>query len=296
MRTMRKAASAGLLAVCTLALLLHLHGVIWAQSIVLTEGHADAFQPKFENGQLVLYFHDDTAAKRGSVNPADVLMVVMPAARTSVPDISSFSFLGSPGADVWVMPQDQQPGILWPGLSTESLAGQWDGEQIELRLVSVSTPPGGQVFLYTIRSFTEVNHIWSSNALPGIHRVGLGVHAHMNWAFTAPGMYTLNVQACGTHTGPGAAQGRICSEVTPYAIEVRSGGAAPAATATAPPAASTPAPGSTATATPSGSLATVTPASSGPQPTPQAQRGVIIGVHIRPPSTGNAGLADSGRP
>jgi surface-anchored protein len=44
----------------------------------------------------------------------------------------------------------------------------------------------------------------------------------MNWAFTRPGRYTLWVEACGRPAGPEAALGQVCSELTPYAVEVRS--------------------------------------------------------------------------
>jgi surface-anchored protein len=198
--------------------------IIQEPSVVLTEGHADAFQLKLEQGRLVLYFHDDTGSEPRSLDPRDVLMVVVPSARVTLPDSAAFRFLGNPGEGVWIMPQTQEPGILWPGLTTQDLDGQWEGAQIQLRLTAMNAPPGGSFFLYEINVMVEPRHLWrSDNLAASSFTVPLNTHAHMNWAFTQPGMYTLVVEACGRHTGPGAALGQVCSDPTPYTIEVRSG-------------------------------------------------------------------------
>jgi surface-anchored protein len=193
-----------------------------APSIVLSEGHADAFQPKLVDGKLVLFFDDDTGAQRRSVDPTDVLMVVNPAARVSVPEGSTFGFLGGPGASVWVLPQTQESGILWPGLTTKDLVGQWEGNRIQLHLRAVAPPPDGRFFLYEINVLLEPRRLWSSDDLANsTFNVPLDTHAHMNWAFTQPGVYVLQVEVCGRHVGPGAELGRLCSGVVPYTIDVK---------------------------------------------------------------------------
>lgn len=194
-----------------------------APSIILSEGHADAFQPKLENGRLVLYFHDDTGSAPRSLNPADVLIVVNPQARLSVPENPVFRFLGDQGGSVWIMPQTQESGILWPGLTTKDLVGEWEGKRVQLRLDAVSAPPEGKFFLYEINVLLEPRHLWrSDDRQSSSFNVPLDTHAHMNWAFTRPGRYVLQVEVCGRHLGPGTALGQICSAAAPYTIDVRS--------------------------------------------------------------------------
>jgi surface-anchored protein len=121
------------------------------------------------------------------------------------------------------MPQAQEVGILWPGLTTKDLAGSWEGDGVQFRLSAIEAPPGGSFFLYDINVLVQPRHLWRSDDLAASSfTVPVNTHAHMNWAFTRPGRYRLVVEVCGRHTGPGAALGQVCSDPTPYTIEVRS--------------------------------------------------------------------------
>jgi surface-anchored protein/uncharacterized repeat protein (TIGR01451 family) len=176
-----------------------------SHEFVLSVGHSDAFDVAFENDQLELSFADDTTGGHIERDPADVLMHAKPeSGPVPAPGSGAFAFLGPPGTQLWVLPQTQDPNLLWPGLSTEELTGTWTDNQIRLQLLSVSGP--GNFFLFQNDQFGGPIQMWYSTNLGnvGSFPVTPGVHAHFNWVFTAQGTYTLTVQASGTHTTQGA--------------------------------------------------------------------------------------------
>ena len=73
------------------------------------------------------------------------------------------------------------------------------GEAVSLHLVGVRGP--GNVSLYATDAFGAPQVFFNSG--DGIDEqdvfpVAVGGHAHQNWAFTAPGVYKVDVQASGT--------------------------------------------------------------------------------------------------
>jgi surface-anchored protein len=252
-----------------------------AEAVDLDVGHADAFHFRLEGQQLQLLFEFDSAGGEHFAAPGDVTMIVKTSAETTVPSGGAFSFLGSPGAPIWVLPQVQNPQLLWPGLSTEELdPAAWQG--LQLQLLSVSGP--GNIFLFQTDSFGNPIHLW--DGAPDSFAVDPGSHVHFNWAFTAPGNYTLTVQGSGTHSQLGS----LSTGPVTYHVNVLSN----AAPSTPQPSATSPAaPGSGATVTPSSPSGDSTGSSSGSS-VPPSQSSQPAG--ITPPGTGDAGLAvGSGR-
>jgi surface-anchored protein len=223
--------------------------------IELTAGHADAFQVKLENDELVLYFKDDTrGGEPVSRNPADVVMVARKEAKTTIPNSASFTFLGDPGAPVWILPQVQDPDLLWPGLSTETLTSDvWPGGQIDLTLISVEGP--GDFYLFSVGSFGTVTQLWNLNDGLDTFSVDPGVHSHFNWAFTVAGDYTITVEASGTHP----TLGTLSTGAVAYTIEVRSDATASTT--------ESPQPTQTGGPTPTTGSAGPTPSTANPVPT-----------------------------
>ncbi|HWS31710.1 MAG TPA: choice-of-anchor M domain-containing protein, partial [Actinoplanes sp.] len=172
-----------------------------ADTVVLSQGHTDAVDVHYENGALTLKVKDDTVSPAVVRDPADVTFQVLPAAETVVPDLPSFAFLGAPGSRIWMLPQVQDAGLLWPGWNTTTLGrGVFAGDKVSLSLVGVDGP--GDVTLFDTNSLGTPNiKFRSGDGLPDRLDVPVHTHAHAGWVFSALGTYTLTFQADATLTG-----------------------------------------------------------------------------------------------
>ncbi|MCW5560010.1 MAG: choice-of-anchor M domain-containing protein, partial [Verrucomicrobiae bacterium] len=164
--------------------------------------HTDAISVFAENGGLVLGSKADVDGQTGlRLDPNLTLFNVEEATRTTVPNLPSVSFLGPVGSDVWLAPEVQAPGKIWPGFSTEGIpVGMLDRDQLILRLESVSGP--GTLHVFQSGAFGEPIRLFSSTGTE--HRewtIPRGTHAHANWAFSAPGAYTLTFSAVALTNG-----------------------------------------------------------------------------------------------
>lgn len=169
-----------------------------AGTVVLSAGHTDAVDVRYTDGRLALKVRDDTVSPAVTRDPADVTFQVLPAARTEVPDIEAFAFLGAPGTAIWMLPQVQEPALLWPGWNTTGLdAGVFGGDKVTISLVGAEGP--GAVTVFDTSSLGEPNiRFRSSDGLPDAIAVPVHTHAHASWVFGAVGRYTLTFQADAT--------------------------------------------------------------------------------------------------
>lgn len=171
--------------------------------VVLSQGHVDPVDVGFEDGRLKISYHDATVEPDVERNPATVISVVQPQARTQVPDDPAFAFLGAPGADVWVLPEVENPELLFPGIATEELeSGVFVNDTVTVRFKAVLGPDG--VSLFTTGAGGEPNILVDSeDGLPDNVVQPVGTHAHQNWAFEAPGIYFIIVDATATLAATG---------------------------------------------------------------------------------------------
>jgi putative ABC transporter-associated repeat protein len=160
---------------------------------VIGDGHVDV-GPKFVDGEWTLMVRDDTVDPSVWRRLADVVLQATDAAVLQVPDDPTFAFLGPPGADVWVLPQVQQPGVLWPGWNTQDpeVATTVDRE-VTWTLRGVEGP--GAFVLFFNRDFGQPETVFDSRQ-PYPQELGIeaNTHAHGNWAFSTPGIYVLDVE------------------------------------------------------------------------------------------------------
>lgn len=171
---------------------LHLH----AQTYLWYE-HAD-LGVNFDNGIWDLHVHHHNL---GEFEPDDVILGVdIMTASNSVPANTQWSFLGAPGSPVWILPQVENPNLLFLGLGAEELAGGvFVGDQITLTLKAVNGP--GNFVLYQTDLFgTPIVFMNSGDGITASDAITLhaGGHRHANWAFTAPGLYAIDFEASGT--------------------------------------------------------------------------------------------------
>lgn len=174
----------------------------------LDAGHVDALAPQLVGGQLQLKVKDDTVRPAVVRDVADVLFVAKPEAQVPVPPGAAFACLGGSGARVSILPQTQDPRLVWPGWSTEhpSLVGAFSGP-LRFALEQVEGP--GRFHLFASDPFGGIGQRFAASApdaafpTSNAWAVGLREHVHANWAFSAPGEYALRFRVSGTLTGGG---------------------------------------------------------------------------------------------
>lgn len=159
----------------------------------VTDGHLD-LGARIADGALVPLVKDDRQQPPAWVDPATVRLVLGDAAEQQVPADPAYSFMGEPGATVWMMPQTQVSGIPWLGWNTqdESVRAQVD-ESVRFTLDGVEGP--GELAVYLTDSFGGIGEktFGSAPGFPSTFEVPVNVHAHGNWVFTEPGSYSVTL-------------------------------------------------------------------------------------------------------
>ncbi|MFW6774252.1 choice-of-anchor M domain-containing protein [Nocardioides sp. CPCC 205120] len=168
---------------------------------VLTSGHVD-MGPKLVDGEWTFLVHDDVA--RGEAggqsvwrHPDETVLHILDEGRLSVPEDPAYAFLGAePGADVWVMPQTQDPDVVWVGWNTQDPGVMESIDRgVTLSLTGVQGPGTATVYLQS-GSFGEPQVLWDSRVSePQPVWVDVNTHTHANWVFTEPGVYLLQLTA-----------------------------------------------------------------------------------------------------
>lgn len=180
----------------------------WCPEILTTQ-HADVFATALVGSSLQMFVDD---ADDGLLFlPDEVLLYVDRAARTTQPAGTQWSFMGAgAGNPVWVLPQGQNPAVLYAGananaVSSSSVPSYFEsdprvnasGRWVKTSLLDVRGP--GQFSMYQTGSFGTPT-VWMSTAQGGITTsdatfLPAGGHAHYNWAFSQPGIYEVDVRA-----------------------------------------------------------------------------------------------------
>lgn len=163
-----------------------------AANIALSVGHVDVMSLNLDcHGKLAISTKDDTAPLAAVVRRADsVLIHGGPEAALEVPpDLPpEYAFLGPAGSTVWVLPEVQLEAVVWPGWDLAGVpAGAYDGDQLTLRLDSVSGP--GRFVGY--HSDFVPNIVFDLEQGLDEVQISPGSHAHLEWFFSAPGLYEL---------------------------------------------------------------------------------------------------------
>jgi surface-anchored protein len=177
--------------------------------LVLARGHVDLVEVTREGSRLVVSVKDDTAGGAPVYrSPAEVQLRVPDGSRTEVPS-GPFSFLGAAGSQVFLLPQVQDPDLVWPGWSTERLgAGELVGDAVRLRLVGVEGP--GSLAVFTTDQFGSPRVLFDSDdGAPDEVSVPIRTHAHANWAFSAAGVHRVTVDVLGDLDGAGPTATRV---------------------------------------------------------------------------------------
>lgn len=212
-----------------------------ADRVILDGGHIDVVAIGLEAGKLRMQVSDDSGDTVRELDPADVVIHALPAAETEIPDIPEYAFLGPAGSTTWLLPEVQNPDVVWPGYNTYGIRpGQVRGDEVTLRLLDVrgpgslslflSGPSGEPIMLATTLRGTPYSVPTTVSAMsPPQPTVPIDAHAHMNWAFSKPGSYDVTfqadaVRADGTAVSTGPVRYRFVMGALPRPVSARTAG------------------------------------------------------------------------
>lgn len=162
----------------------------------ISAGHVD-MGPRFNNGKFELMLHDDHGETPVWRSLDEVIYRGSDQAILEVPNDPRYSFVGAPaGSKVYVIPQTETKGVIWPGWNTQDpqLVSKLN-RGVNLTLEQVSGPGTFSLYLEN-GNFSAPQVLWSSTkSEPQKLWVEKNTHTHANWVFTAPGEYLLKVTA-----------------------------------------------------------------------------------------------------
>ena len=237
----------------------------------ISVGHVD-LGPRLIDGQWRAGLRHD--AETGAVwrDPNQTVLRVNDAAIMTAPDSADYPFLADvAGKPVYVVPQTQNPGVVWLGWNTQDPAVTATIDRgLTMRVGPVSGPGRAWLFLQS-GTFGKPLLLADSGAAPGDVWIDSGTHVHANWAFSAPGTYTATVTFLGTTTageavsasttlrfavGDAASASEALAMAAPAAADAASAGASASSSGAAPAAsgAADPASSSSASGAASGGL------------------------------------------
>ena len=166
----------------------------------ISAGHVD-LGPRLIDGQWRAGLRHD--AESGAVwrDPNQTVLRVSDAAIMTAPDSADYPFLADvAGKPVHVIPQTQNPSVVWLGWNTQDPAVTATIDRgLTMRVGPVSGPGRAWLFLQS-GTFGKPLLLADSGAAPGDVWIDSGTHVHANWAFSAPGTYTATVTFLGTTT------------------------------------------------------------------------------------------------
>ena len=188
---------------------------ILAPIVDLTNEHVDLrvlYDPTATNKLSIVARDEDHQINYQS---NEVHLVVQQSAQLSLPSGTPF---GNAGDILWIIPQSQNPDLLYLGLSTEGLPDNTFSGNLDFRLKAVTGP--GNFFVWQSDSTGNL-HVYFDSA-DGItdadsHSSIVGSHEHFNWAFSTNGVYQVTFQVSGQLIG---ATTNISSPDTMFTFQV----------------------------------------------------------------------------
>lgn len=167
-------------------------GDVVDERTVIDKGHVDAVAPRLVDGEFRTLLKD--SRESGNVvwrEPTSVIMHLTPAGRQTVPDpAGGLEYIGEPGDVFHLIPQVQDPEVVWAGWNTEEFAPADMEGRLQLSLDEVEGP--GELAVWAWSTFGEpLPRFDTRDGLRDSYIVMAGTHEHANWAFTEEGVYRM---------------------------------------------------------------------------------------------------------
>lgn len=159
---------------------------------VIDAGHAD-LGPMVVDGELEFLVRDDTQEQPVWRHIEDVIFPVGDAAATTLPAGDQFNFTGAQsGEQVWVVPQTENPGVVWLGWNTQHPSIQDLADRGVTMNFRGHQGPGQFTLFLQAGGFAKPQQLFSSSVhMQQSMWVDLNTHTHANWVFTQPGVHQV---------------------------------------------------------------------------------------------------------
>ena len=109
----------------------------------------------------------------------------------------SYDVLGAIGESSYVLPETQNPDIVWPGVSTEGIDYSVFPKGIDYEVRVLESPKDSRVAFFQTGTFGGPAQVMIDSANPALSRIHTDspTHMHANWVFSRPGRYRLQIRA-----------------------------------------------------------------------------------------------------
>ncbi|MCI7305549.1 MAG: choice-of-anchor M domain-containing protein [Trueperella sp.] len=171
--------------------------------VTIKDGHIDYGPILMPDGSLRIIVGDDsrTIEQHGVVrDPDSVTLEATVAKRERSQRIfgdETYDFLGKSGTPLYILPQSQVKGLVWPGFSTERLPTDTFPAGTTMTLTPISAPEGAHAWAFTSGLSGLQDLLLDSSKTTTIVNT-LPAHVHANWVFTKPGTYEFGLQVAAT--------------------------------------------------------------------------------------------------
>ena len=164
---------------------------ITAAPITISSGHVDIFEAEYESiggsNSVHLGVHTDT----GHYEPGDVILEVGNAAYTNTAAFNS-TIVSLLGSNAWILPVDLEEaaalGVIEGGVAKTGLTNA-----ATFTMLGAGPNNPGNFALFTSASSIRLSSIGDT---VGTNSFSISTgHIHYNWGFSAPGIYTFDMQA-----------------------------------------------------------------------------------------------------
>ncbi|AMD87184.1 hypothetical protein AXF14_05760 [Actinomyces radicidentis] len=162
---------------------------------VIDAGHVDMFNVVSDaKGRTSMTLKEDVTGAHVTHAPESVLLKVKEQAlQKALPE-------GVPGAGKpgYLLPQTQDPALLWPGWDTQGVAaGGYSRTDLDVRYTG---PDGGRISMFLMAGLGGVQSRLTDGGYElkpsgSTIRQDYPAHTHVNWVFSKAGRYTLTVTA-----------------------------------------------------------------------------------------------------
>jgi surface-anchored protein len=171
-----------------------------AMPMLITHEHVDlgvTYQPE-ELHPLRMAVHDED---RGvEIASTHAVLVVPEAAMTVLPP--GFELFGEAGSPIWILPQIEEAGRPFVGLSSEEIPPNVFADPLTIAVTSVQGP--GHFFGWQVDAGGNLSVRFSSrDGFDNRDRIEVvtGGHQHLNLGFTSNGVYQVTFQVSGRRVG-----------------------------------------------------------------------------------------------
>ena len=162
-----------------------------ADPITISSGHVDIFEAEYESIGGTNSVHLGVHTDDGHYEPGDVILEVGNAAYTNTTAFNP-TIVSLLGSNAWILPADLEVAAAL-GVMEAGVAKSGSTNAATFTMLGAGSNNPGNFALFTSASSIRLSSIGDT---VGINSFSISAgHIHYNWGFSAPGIYTFDMQA-----------------------------------------------------------------------------------------------------